>query len=990
MQFLILAAGMRHDGRVPCSVWPTANGQSLLEWQINTLHQSCPESHISVIVGYQYDEIVQKYPNVNFSLALNWETESALHSFMQASWKPSEPVIAMYADTVFHQKTIEQFLKISSDVVIAIDSQWQHRFAKRPQTDMDRAETFITNSHGHVEYTGLIKFTSEAISFIHSKGVNGLGSSFLELIELLKDEGFGITYFDVCGDWAEMNEPNDLIHFVLGTKAETLNRIRPHIKHSIISDQVVCSWLHWQNAKLKSFAAIKEKFGDRALIVRSSSAQEDGWQISNAGAFESILNIDGRDHDSLEKAIDKVFASYNLLTDNSQVLIQPFIQNTIISGVIFTCDLYTGMPYYIINYDDKSGSTEMVTSGRQNDLRTIIISHSHKEMISHIDARLATVVRAAKELQLLLGFNKLDIEFAVDQFGHVHTFQVRPIIVEHDRYNVDDKTLTDYLDASCDNFRKWQPSSLKIIGDYTLFSNMADWNPAEIIGARPNPLALSLYRHIITDEIWGTQRAEFGYRDLRPFPLVYGFCAQPYIDCRASLNSLTPSDLPNDSATRIINAYLNILKKNPHLHDKIEFEVAFTIWIPNFKYHATKRFAGQNVTEQDITLLETSLKVLTAHALQRLDQDIKNLTKLEERFNNLREKKLPLLEKAYTLIEDCKNYGTLSFAHAARSGFIAITFLKSLVEENIISKERMLQFQSSFNTITSDFENDMNNKKMSLKYLIKKYGHLRPGTYDVNQKAYWENTKFYFGQRATLKKNSKNTVKVFRFHKEELSSIQKILDELESPITTSEFINYLRSAIQAREKSKFIFTRNLSLSLDTLIAYGHQDLGLSRKEVGYMKWADIADLRTGHTDKAAVKKLVHRRMKEDRNKQLVKLPSFIKSESDFYGFEQIHSIPNFITHECVIAEAITIEKSDKNKLNNKIVLIPNADPGFDWLFRYEIAGLITKYGGANSHMAIRCAEISLPAAIGTGDKIYENIKQGTILLDCLNHRIANV
>ena len=31
----------------------------------------------------------------------------------------------------------------------------------------------------------------------------------------------------------------------------------------------------------------------------------------------------------------------------------------------------------------------------------------------------------------------------------------------------------------------------------------------------------------------------------------------------------------------------------------------------------------------------------------------------------------------------------------------------------------------------------------------------------------------------------------------------------------------------------------------------------------------------------------------------------------------------------------------------------------------KIKGLITKYGGVNSHMAIRCAELSVPAAIGS-------------------------
>ena len=56
-----------------------------------------------------------------------------------------------------------------------------------------------------------------------------------------------------------------------------------------------------------------------------------------------------------------------------------------------------------------------------------------------------------------------------------------------------------------------------------------------------------------------------------------------------------------------------------------------------------------------------------------------------------------------------------------------------------------------------------------------------------------------------------------------------------------------------------------------------------------------------------------------------------------------------------------------------VICIENADPGFDYLFNKKIHGLITKYGGLNSHMAIRCAELNLPALIGVGEKNYNEI-----------------
>jgi phosphoenolpyruvate-protein kinase (PTS system EI component) len=70
-------------------------------------------------------------------------------------------------------------------------------------------------------------------------------------------------------------------------------------------------------------------------------------------------------------------------------------------------------------------------------------------------------------------------------------------------------------------------------------------------------------------------------------------------------------------------------------------------------------------------------------------------------------------------------------------------------------------------------------------------------------------------------------------------------------------------------------------------------------------------------------------------------------------------------------------------LEGKIVLIEGADPGFDWIFSQNIIGLITKYGGANSHMAIRSAEFDMPAAIGCGEQRFDRLLQANnIHLDC--------
>jgi len=90
--------------------------------------------------------------------------------------------------------------------------------------------------------------------------------------------------------------------------------------------------------------------------------------------------------------------------------------------------------------------------------------------------------------------------------------------------------------------------------------------------------------------------------------------------------------------------------------------------------------------------------------------------------------------------------------------------------------------------------------------------------------------------------------------------------------------------------------------------------------------------------------------------------------------------------EKIITKNITDEKA--TELRGKIVLIKAADPGYDWLFSKGIAGFITCYGGANSHMVIRANELNLPAAVGVGEEKFNTIKHHTkIVLDCRNKTI---
>ena len=126
----------------------------------------------------------------------------------------------------------------------------------------------------------------------------------------------------------------------------------------------------------------------------------------------------------------------------------------------------------------------------------------------------------------------------------------------------------------------------------------------------------------------------------------------------------------------------------------------------------------------------------------------------------------------------------------------------------------------------------------------------------------------------------------------------------------------------------------------------------------------------------------------------IPFPALITDANDFYCFTVGYDTPNFIGSSRCSTNILRLDSSHQvqpDQLDNKIVLIPNADPGFDWIFAHNISGLITKYGGANSHMAIRAAEFSLPAAIGVGEALFLKLVSAEIVeLDPANQTLRCV
>ena len=60
------------------------------------------------------------------------------------------------------------------------------------------------------------------------------------------------------------------------------------------------------------------------------------------------------------------------------------------------------------------------------------------------------------------------------------------------------------------------------------------------------------------------------------------------------------------------------------------------------------------------------------------------------------------------------------------------------------------------------------------------------------------------------------------------------------------------------------------------------------------------------------------------------------SPNDFYVSSILLSKPNFITDKKVQGDIVFVSKNIHQDIKNKIVVIENADPGFDWIFSKKL------------------------------------------------------
>ena len=432
------------------------------------------------------------------------------------------------------------------------------------------------------------------------------------------------------------------------------------------------------------------------------------------------------------------------------------------------------------------------------------------------------------------------------------------------------------------------------------------------------------------------------------------------------------------------------MKSFPELHDKIEFDVAITTYSLDMD-ERVELLIGDVLTEDEKMEFKQEHRKQTQYLIKSdgrgsLKQAINKINTLESKQKQLSNTDQPCLSSLFTMIDDCIQLGTTPFSILARHGFIARNMLLSLENKGIITHDEVNQIQASIHTVASDLVDDLRTLQIEGGYseFMERYGHLRPGTYDVMSHRYDQMTDFFSGIAPTQLEQCKSK---FEFSQIQLDQLSDLLEEnCFNDLGADELLNYVYEATIGRELGKFIFTRSVSDMLEMIANFAEKN-GLSRSEISHVPLSSILKLAKNTHEQTAeeiLRDISEQEVEKHEISAAIRLPQLLTDQAGVYVVPFQVSHPNFITRKKIIAPCQTLNRDSEGIcLNGKVVLIEGADPGFDWIFSQKIAGLITKYGGANSHMAIRCAEFGIPAAIGCGEQYFDMLlKTNKVHLDC--------
>lgn len=690
------------------------------------------------------------------------------------------------------------------------------------------------------------------------------------------------------------------------------------------------------------------------VAVRSSADQEDSSGASFAGMYTTKLWVQATEqaiqvaaHEVRHSGTQKkeVVAHYaeqrglELSKSDVSVIVQKMIEADM-SGVIFSHDLVRADGYYAVSVS--SGVGETIVGGAANGKLIRIARGVKTESVK--EKWLKQLIVAMRAIEQRFQSTSLDVEFAFKN-GTLYILQCRPITTAQ---AVMDKALETQLLKRIKLVNASVTS--RFHGD--VLGDMIDINPVELLGTAPTPLDISIFKYLFADQIVERVRRDMGYDPLNigVLRVVEG---KPYVSMRAAAFSFRPHGISDEIYERMVCVYWNMLVKNPALQSRVEFDV-FAMGCGE-KLEGVMQEAQFNdgeksvVREAFLCIDKVFSRVSTAQA-ENLDAFATNYEQCTASMG----------DTSLSAILEHVAHGTEMFARVARLAF----YWKSRFEELYPREDLNVLMSGHIRSVNERLQSDLvacRNGMIAREEVVERYGHLRPGQFSVFGESYADDP---------------NTYLFVQMERAEVVQSQKQVHAFED---TTEF-RHIMMFMEARERMKFLFSQSLHL-FATKLKYQLARRGISECDASRVSWEE---LWTCLNDSISLS------TSQTEYEPPVLLPDVIipgLTNLEVITFSE--AMPSYITNSIVKARVCVLERLGvKADVRGALVLLPNADPGYDFLFHSGALGIITKVGGPASHMCIRAIELQMPACIGCGESVYQKLAAAhSVVLDCGTRQI---
>lgn len=247
----------------------------MLDWTIAALKETGVDD-IVFVGGYHIEKVVDLYAGLRFYFDPTWAEGSEVNALLAAAPELNAGTLVFHSDLAVRPEAFRKLMSEEADVAIG-------------RVPGDREKADVHQEPVEAVYLLSVRACEQVRSALPAAGNDAISSE--TIAHLIKRCGLKPTYVDISTDCLSIDTPSKLSRFVFGTKAQTLERLKPVLTTAKILDQVRFTVSDWRNDPSSVLDQVAHTFLSPLLVVRSSALSEDRWVQSQAGRFHSELGV---------------------------------------------------------------------------------------------------------------------------------------------------------------------------------------------------------------------------------------------------------------------------------------------------------------------------------------------------------------------------------------------------------------------------------------------------------------------------------------------------------------------------------------------------------------------------------------------------------------------------------------------------------------------------------------------------------------------------